>query len=249
MVDLDKVKDRVGRKKKREGSVKKKKREKTGGGGGGGSKKTDIGSGEFESEMDKARKGMGLSSSEGDKVPRKHASKALECLGNILLYSEGTVRSMNNPSSPREEVRRDVAEAFYDHFTEIVSKRNIQAICERYGIDWEEDIIVQILENQDFEKIINDPGGTSSVVSIPSGEKFKRGHYHSILMAMGEIHLFAKMMEGKMSNKDFKEEKMAHSLAEDMVSEIMNFVGVFNVIQDSKKVNILWDRDVTGKLT
>lgn len=85
------------------------------------------------------------------KSSKEEIEKTLRAIGNILLYVEGKMRAMEDPDTKREEVGKKLMETFYDQYTGIISEHNVQTIAERYGMDWEEDVIKDIVSNQGEE--------------------------------------------------------------------------------------------------
>jgi len=149
MVDRDKLRDRMG-----------------GGGsdsssdssGNDGASRRDVSksSSDRKSKSEKVeafKKGSGVSSASPSSkggVPIGDMEDVLKAIANVLLYSEGKSRAVDEPSNAREKHSKTAADNVYDQFTEIASIYEVQLIAEKYGIDWEQDIIIDVLKEQDY---------------------------------------------------------------------------------------------------
>lgn len=165
MVDKDRARKKLGgnsdgKKKKEKRSKSKSKDKDAGGSDDSGDKKvvTDTGtdSESLESKMDKFKGGSGTDSAAegGGEVPRQDVMDTLMAIANVVLYVEGKKRSKENPQSKREEKQYGVMEAMYEYITDTISACEVQVICDKYGIDWEEDVLMEVLENQDEEELL-----------------------------------------------------------------------------------------------
>lgn len=119
------------------------------------SKSTGSGSGKVSKseELEKFKKASGVSSADPDSksgVPRSDAVEVLKAIANVLLYAEGKSRAVEEPDNTREEYSKIAADNLYEQYTEITSLYEVQLIAEKYGIDWEEDIIMEVLKEQDY---------------------------------------------------------------------------------------------------
>lgn len=159
MVDREDIRDRIG-----------------GGGGdssggdsdGGGSTKSQSGSSKRSSnrssggskpkkskseKLAEFKKGSGVDSASPSSkkgVPIGDAEDILRAIANVLLYAEGKYRAVEEPSNAREESSKVAADNIYEQYAELASQYEVQLIAEKYGIDWEEDIIIDVLKEQDY---------------------------------------------------------------------------------------------------
>jgi hypothetical protein len=262
MVDPDKVRDRTGGSSKK----KKKKKKKKGKKNAKQKKQTKEGQSSDESatapsdrgesrdfygdKMEQLKGGSSSSTStSGDGVDRGDVANALECLANILFYSEGKMRSFAEPSTKRERVQTNVTTKIYEQFTDIIARRDVQAICEKYNVDWEEDVLQNVIADQDFEGGAEYSADTSDYVSDLSGmSNMKKVDYHSILMAVGECFMFAKMVENNLDPQSDTGDKMAEGAVTDISAKCIDFIGSFDLVNISKQNGISWEQDVLANI-
>lgn len=105
-------------------------------------------------KVEEFKKASGVSSadtSKGSKVPMKDGREILRAIANMVLYAEGTLRALDDPDNAREKKKKEIAETAYNQVTDIISEKRVQRICEKYGIDWQEDIIEDVLKEQDYD--------------------------------------------------------------------------------------------------
>ncbi len=258
MVDRDKIKERTsgGGEKETASSS----RQPSGGQSQGSSGSAEIeldseaGGDTYSDKMEKLKGASGGSSSGGGSsgsggVPRQQVGKVFEAISNILFYTEGKMRSYKDPSSRREVVETNVTTKIYEQFTDIVAESNVQAICEKYGIDWEEDVLQPVIAEQDFDEdyeMANDM--SASVVNVGSGSDFKKEHFHQVLLALGKMFLFVKTLEEKYGDRDDREAKMAMGAIEDVSAKCIDFIGTFNVRDIAKSNGISFEHDVLNRL-
>lgn len=269
MVDADKIEDRLNKdggeeqtenkqksKRKKKGGERKKKDGSSGSSGGGIDHSKAAKSDTKSEKMEKFKKAKGSSSkkkgkgSSGSGIPRRDAGEVLECLGNIVLYSEGMLRSREDPDSEKESVQGNIAGVVYDQYTEIISKHDVQAICEKYAVDWQSDVLENILENQDFStKVENFGKKDSGEINMGKGNDFDKKDYHELLLATGEMFLFTEMVQDRVEEQGGRKKAMAEGMVDDMVSECIDFLGVFNVQENAEDNGISWERDVLAKIS
>jgi hypothetical protein len=91
-----------------------------------------------------------------DKVDGSDVKDLLDCIANCLLYVEGIMRKVEDNDSPdfREEKSAEVAEMVYGEYKEIISTLGVQKIAEKSGYSWKDDIIKGVLEEQDYDDLI-----------------------------------------------------------------------------------------------
>jgi hypothetical protein len=255
MVNRDKIRKRTGgddkEDRRSEGSARR--------GGGGDSYEVDAGrvtiSDDDEArgdKMDKLRKAKGLSEKEKTEKPvgRKGAAKALESMANILLYTEGKMRSYREPDTPREVVETNVTTSVYEQFTEIIAQGNVQLICEKYGIDWQEDVIKQVVSKQDFESDVGNVGSMDhGVVKVGGGSRFDNDDFWQLLVVLGQMQLFGRMVQDKVEAQNDPQNKMAERALQDINAKIVDFLGVFSVEGIAAEHGIDWKTDVLDKVT
>lgn len=176
MVDKDKIKDKLGSEDGDNDSNTKRDSGRRGGGrsgssdgngvndddrGGGGSSNRKVdrpsdGDDEVKSQAEQLqefKKGTGVDVSDEDVggVPRDQMEDMLKGIASMALYVEGKMRATENHNNDREEVRHNIAGVIYDQFTELISQHDVQLIAEKYGYDWEDDIIEEVLTEEDTE--------------------------------------------------------------------------------------------------
>lgn len=258
MVDRDKIKDRTSG--KDDSNNKKRSKSRSSGSSSTSDSSGDIelddnvGGDTYSDKMEKLKGTSGSSSSSSnsggsDKVPRAEAGSVLEAIANILFYTEGKMRSYKKPSSKREVVETNVTTKIYEQFTEFVAVCNVQAICEKYGIDWEEDVLQQVIAEQDFENAGEGAHDvTADVANVGSGAKFDKKHFHQLLIALGRMYLFSKMLEDKHCGSDDPEDKMACDPIKDISAKCIDFMGSFNVEEVAKKNGISFQHDVIQRM-
>lgn len=99
------------------------------------------------------RVGDTLETNDGN-VKKRDVKSLLKCIANILLFAEGTkVAKENKPKKDRRDrVTMKFTGVLHNYYNELISESQVQRISEKYGFDWKEDILMDVLENQDFEK-------------------------------------------------------------------------------------------------
>lgn len=116
--------------------------------------KSRSGSGKADSEVSSKDTSSGTSKSGKDwergDVPRSHIKKVLMAIANSILYAEGKSRAVEEPSNTREEYSKLAADNMYEQYSDIVSQYQVQLIAEKYGFDWADDIVTEVLEDQDY---------------------------------------------------------------------------------------------------
>lgn len=77
---------------------------------------------------------------------------ALDCIANIYLFVEGTLRDKQNKENlgMRDRVMKEVSKNMHKQYRDIISQNEVQKISEKYGYDWQSDIIEGVLTEQDF---------------------------------------------------------------------------------------------------
>jgi len=93
---------------------------------------------------------------EEENVKKSDVKDLLDCIANCLLYVEGMMRKVDNDDDPgfREEKTSEVAEMVYDEFKDIISTLGVQKVAEKNGYSWKEDIIKGVLEDQDYDDMM-----------------------------------------------------------------------------------------------
>jgi len=101
--------------------------------------------------------GESMRTNSGD-PDRDEIKDLLDCIANVLLFVEGNLRDKQQKENKkvRDSTIEVVSENVYDRYTTITSKTEVQNIAERYGYDWNEDIIQGVLSNQDFSSKLNE---------------------------------------------------------------------------------------------
>jgi hypothetical protein len=101
--------------------------------------------------------GKSIDSDEGN-VSKSDVKDLLDCLANVILYTEGIYRKADNSDDEgfRDEKTAAVAGELYDEFKDLASRFKVQRIAEKHGYSWKEDILKTVLEDQDYEKIMED---------------------------------------------------------------------------------------------
>lgn len=264
MVDRDKVRKRSGSSSGKSDKKRRKKKKKGGGKGkgsgsgstsGGGSSSSGSGSGDemlYDEKMEHL-KGKGGSSGEGGgsggSVNPNYVGNVLEAMANILFYSEGKMRSYKEASSKRETVEINATTNVYSQFTDIIARNNVQNICEKYNIDWEKDVLQQVIAEQDFS------GGAESamdpsdhVVDLSGSRDFEREDFHKLLLALGQLLMYSKTAEEFLDPDESPEEKMAQKAIKDVSAKCIDFIGTFNIQSVAKKNGISWKSDVMDRI-
>ena len=94
--------------------------------------------------------------SEEDEVDGSDVKDLLDCIANCFLYVEGIIRKVEDNDSPnfREKKSAEVAEMVYGEYKEIISTLGVQRVAEKSGYSWKDDIIKGVLEEQDYDGLI-----------------------------------------------------------------------------------------------
>jgi hypothetical protein len=191
----------------------------------------------------------GGSSSPSGKIKRSDYSSILGALGNMLLYIEGKHRALKDPDGIKERVKYRVSGRIYDQYTDIISEDNIQYICEKYNIDWEEDVLDSILEDQDYSKVVQGSANAhTNVVSVGRGSKIEMKHFRQTLKSIAKLYMFTNVLKKEHKNPSGTEEKVGKDLIEDVCSENLDFLGGFRVDEIADKYGINFEDDIIGGL-
>lgn len=149
MVDRDKIRERMG-----DSNGDNSQSTKEGRGSKARKSKDRSGSKKAKSEVSSRNTSSGRKSSSSSvkkgNVSRKHIKKVLMAIANSILYAEGRVRELEDPENAREEYSELVANNMYEQYSDITSQYEVQRIAEKYGFDWSEDIVSEVLEEQDY---------------------------------------------------------------------------------------------------
>ncbi len=115
-------------------------------------KKNGSSSGRSKSTGSSNSSGVGVDNSvtSTTDVPRSHVKEVLMAIANSLLYAEGKSRAVDDPENGRERYSKAAADNIYEQYAEIASQYEVQLVAEKYGFDWENDIIKEVLEDQDY---------------------------------------------------------------------------------------------------
>lgn len=160
------------------------------------------------------------------------------------------MRSKEDHSTEREEIQADLSETYYNQFTAMIGDHNVQAICEKYGVDWESDVIQNILQDQDFDdKVQSASDPTKGSAAIGKGKDFDKRDVHEILMCLGKMQMFTKLIEEKVTEGGTRNEKMASALVREVSSEVIDFLGVFNVPEVAEDSGFSWEDDVLVRVS
>lgn len=102
-----------------------------------------------EDKMEEFKKGAGIKdevdTGEGS-VPRGDLEEVLRAIANIFMFAEGKHRGIGEPDGRREINEKKAADSAFKEMSNKISEHEIQLICDKYGIDWEEDIIKDELQ-------------------------------------------------------------------------------------------------------
>jgi hypothetical protein len=189
------------------------------------------------------------SSSPSGKVKRSDYSSILGALGNMLLYVEGKHRALKDPDGMKEKVKYRISGRIYDQYTDMVSEDNIQYICEKYNIDWEEDVLDSILEDQDYSKVVHgSKDAHTSVVSVGRGSKIEMKHFRQTLKSVANLYMFVNVLKKKHKNPSGTKEKIGKELIDDVSNENLDFLGGFRVDEIAEKYGINFEDDIIGGL-
>jgi hypothetical protein len=95
------------------------------------------------------------------KAKRSDVKDLLDCIANGMLFVEGIMRRDDDDgeSNFRDKKSAEIAELMYDEFKDIISTLGVQRIAEKYGYSWKEDIIKGVLEDQDYDELIESKWG------------------------------------------------------------------------------------------
>lgn len=253
MVDIDKVKDRVGDEKDgSSGSTKSSGGSPSGGGSSStksNNKTTDRGKSQKE-KLDQFKKSSGVSVDSGsDSVTAGEFAKVLEAIANNLLFVEGSKLESENVDSKRKRFENEIYKASYTEYTEVVSRNGIQRICEKYGVDWQSDVIEQVVQNQDIDENtgkMQDPD--DYVVNISRGKKVELSDFHRACIALGEIIAFPRVAKKEIGDPSNKKQKIMRETSSEVAAKAIDFAGLFGVPTIAEKNGINWDSDVMEKV-
>lgn len=92
-----------------------------------------------------------------NKAKRSDVKDLLDCIANGMLFVEGIMRrdQGDDESNFRDKKSAEVAELMHDEFKDVISTLGVQRIAEKYGYSWKEDIIKGVLEDQDYDELID----------------------------------------------------------------------------------------------
>lgn len=157
MVDRDKIKERMGDDNNtttsnsggtdsRRGTGNN--RESSGSGG------VDIDKTSQEEKMEQFKKGAGIKDevdTGSGSVPRGDLEEVLRAIANVFMFAEGKHRGMEDPDGRRQKNEKVAVEAAFKEMSNKISEHQIQVICDKYGIDWQEDILKDELQKHTGE--------------------------------------------------------------------------------------------------
>lgn len=103
----------------------------------------------------KDRTGSKMSTNDG-KVQKQHVRDLLDCIANITLYTEGVMRQAESKKKQNRTTKttRIVSESLFEFEKQVISQTGVQRIAEKYGWDWKDDILMNVLDGQDFSSKI-----------------------------------------------------------------------------------------------
>lgn len=107
-----------------------------------------------EEKMQEFKKGEGIVDevdTGAGKVPRGDLEEILRAIANVYMFAEGKYRGTENPDGRREKNKRKAASAAFDEMSDLISRHEIQLLCDKYGISWKEDILRDELEKHTGE--------------------------------------------------------------------------------------------------
>lgn len=98
------------------------------------------------------KSGDTLETNDGN-VSKKDVNELLKCIANIVLLAEGTkvAKEEKDNTDRRDEVTRKFTTVLHNYYQELLSESRVQTVAEKHGYDWQDDILMDVLENQDFE--------------------------------------------------------------------------------------------------
>lgn len=92
-------------------------------------------------------------------------------------------------------------------------------------------------------------GGKSDTGGPSGGQKEVEGDdLEELLIALGKMFMFAKVVEKKVERGDYPNEKIAKDFVTDVSSECIEFMGVFEVNEICKNNGLDWENDILGGL-
>jgi len=150
MVDRDKIREKASGESTGD---KQKKSSKSNSSGSGSGSAVDIDEKSQEEKLEEFKKAEGISTADPDSagdVPRGDFEEMLRAIANMFMFVEGKHRAAEDPSGRKQENRFKALELVFNEYADIVSEKEIQLLCEKYGIDWEEDIISEELKEGDY---------------------------------------------------------------------------------------------------
>lgn len=248
MVDRDKIKDRSGGADRDSGddsgsgsTVKR------GGSNSGGSSDASVSDkAKKDTFADKIEQFKGNTEGDTQSGPVKniHFGKAVSCLVNIIIFAENEEKEIDEDGSRRDRIEWAIANNCYEQFERISSEHNVQAICEKFGLDWVDDIVQQVITEQDFDKLKKNPSARHSPVKVNTSQDIELKYYKEILLAISDCFHYTKVAESYLDLTDDTARKMASEELDKIESEVLNFIGVYNVKEACEEYGMRWERDI-----
>lgn len=98
-----------------------------------------------------------ISTGNDKSMKKKDAEKLLKAMANAVLRAKGIVMEKKDKiddgqDSEENRTRAKAAEEIYGSLGGILANHNVQRHAERFGFDWEDDIVKAIIEDQPKEK-------------------------------------------------------------------------------------------------
>jgi len=248
MVDRDKIKKRSGGDDEDEDSGSSSSTVKRGGSGSeskGGEPRVsdDAKSDTYADKIEQFKGNTGGENAHGP-VKNLHFGKAVSCLVNIIIYAENEAKELENEDGRRAGIEYSVANNCYEQFERMSSELNVQAICEKFGLDWVDDVVSEVIMEQDFEKLEKDPSTNHSPVKVNTSQDIDMEFYREILIAISDCYHYSKVAESYLDITDDKARQMASEEMDKIESEVLNFMGVFNIRNACEEYGMKWDQDI-----
>ncbi len=105
-----------------------------------------------KSSTTKSRSSGGTSSKE----TKKDIKNMLMAIGNTRLFVEGVKLKFEDEDSVKANVSESIAKDLLSKQTEFAGLFKVREIASKYGLDWEEDILQEIMENQNTEELVEE---------------------------------------------------------------------------------------------
>lgn len=255
MVDIDKVKDRVkgdGDNQEKTGTKSpksKKSKAKSKGTSSNSGKQVDRGKSQKE-KLDEFKKASGVPVDSGsNQVTAGEFAKALETVSNIYLFVEGSKLESEDVDSKRKRFENEVYRASLKEYKDVISRNQIQKICERYDVDWKTDVVERVIRDQDIDGDVERMQDTSNyVVNIPRGKKVKLEDFHRVCIAVGEMIGFPRAVKRKIGNPSSNKQKVMRATASEVSAKCVDFAGLFGLPNICENNGIDWGKDVMEKV-